>query len=118
MFDLLSPEQIVIIVTALIIQGFKIIWIGLLKKPKPSKGTTRLIVFIVAVPLAYFVGDFGIPPLGEDPMQFAVTLIAAAGEVLLFAHVLYEAILKGVLEWLDKTVWAKIPILKRVALAP
>lgn len=112
MFDLLSQEQIVIIVTALIVQGIKIIWIGILKKPKPSKGTTRWIVFIVAVPLAYFVGDFGVPPFGEDPMLFAVTLIASAGEVLLFAHVLYEAILKGVLEWLDSK------ILKRKALAP
>ncbi len=57
--------------------------------------------FVVAIPLAYFVGDFGVPPFSEDPMKFAITLIAMAGEVLLFAHVLYEAILKGVLGWLD-----------------
>ena len=101
MFDLLSQEQIIVIATALIIQVIKIIWVQLLKKPKPSKGATRFIVFAVAVPLAYFVGDFGVPAFSEDPMQFAITLIASAGEVLLFAHVLYVAISEGVFEWLD-----------------
>ena len=113
MFELLSQEQIIVIATALIIQAIKIIWVQLLKQPKPSKGQIRWLVFIAAVPLAYFVGEFGIPPLGEDPMKFAVTLIAAAGEVLLFAHVLYEAILKGVLEWLDAKLLGG-----RTALAP
>jgi len=113
MFDLLSQEQIVVIVTALIIQAIKIIWVQLLKQSKPTKGQTRLLVFIVSVPLAYFVGDFGIPPFGEDPMQFAITLIASAGEILLFAHILYEAILKGVLEWLDAKLLGG-----RTALAP
>ena len=113
MFDLLSQEQIIVIVTTLIIQAIKIIWIQLLKQKKPSAGQTRLLVFAVAVPLAYFVGEFGIPPFGDDPMKFAITLIAAAGEILLFAHVLYEAILKGVLEWLDAKILGG-----RTALAP
>jgi len=97
-----TQEQIVVIVTALIVQAIKIIWVKLLGQPKPSVGRIRQLVFIVAIPLAYFVGDFGVPSLGEDPMGFAVALIAAAGEVLVFAHVLYEAILKGVLSWLDR----------------
>jgi len=101
MFNLLSQEQIIVIATALIVQAIKIIWIKLFQQPKPSKGKIRIFVFVVAVILAYFLGDFGLPPIGEDPMKFAITLIASAGEVLLFAHVLYEAILKGVLEWLD-----------------
>jgi len=102
MFDLLSQEQIIVIVTALIIQAIKIIWVGLFKKPKPTAGHTRLLVFIVSIPVAFVFGGFGLPELGEDPMQFAIALIAASGEVLMFAHILYEAILKGVLEWLDR----------------
>lgn len=102
MFDLLSQEQIIVIVTALIIQAIKIIWVGLLKQPKPTKGQTRLLVFVVSIPVGLAVGGFGVPELGEDPMQFAIALVAMASEVLLYGHVLYEAILKGVLGWLDK----------------
>jgi len=102
MFDLLSQEQIIVIVTALIIQALKIIWVGVLKKPKPSKGKTRLLVFIVSIPVALIGGGFAAPVAGENPMQYAIALVAMAGEVLLYGHVLYEAILKGVLEWLDK----------------
>ena len=102
MFDLLSQEQIIVIVTALIIQAIKIVWVGLLKLPKPSKGHTRLLVFVVSIPLALALGGFGIPEFGEDPMQFAIVLVTAAGEVLMFAHIFYEAILKGVVGWLDK----------------
>lgn len=102
MFDLLSQEQIIVIVTALIIQAIKIIWVGILKKPKPSKGKTRFLVFIVSIPVGLAVGGFVAPELGENPMQFAIALVAAAGEVLVFAHVFYVAILDGVLGWLDK----------------
>ena len=102
MFDLLSQEQIIVIVTALIIQTIKIIWVGLLKKPKPTTGHTRLLVFVVSIPVAFAFGGFGLPEVGENPMQLAIALVAVAGEVLMFAHILYEAILKGVLEWLDK----------------
>ena len=101
MFDLLSQEQIIVIVTALIIQALKVIWVGLLKKPKPTAGQIRLLVFVVSIPVAFGFGGFGLPELSGDPMQFAIALVAAAGEVLLYGHVLYEAILKGVLEWLD-----------------
>ena len=101
MFDILTQEQIIVIVTALIIQALKVIWVGLLKKPKPTAGQIRLLVFIVSIPVAFGFGGFGLPEMSGDPMQFAITLIASAGEVLMFAHILYEAILKGVLEWLD-----------------
>lgn len=102
MFDLLSQEQIIVIVTALIIQAIKIIWVGLLKKPKPSKGHTRFLVFLVSIPVGLAVGGFVAPELGENPMQYAIALVTAAGEVLVFAHIFYEAILSGVLGWLDR----------------
>ena len=102
MFDLLSPEQIIVIVTAVIIQVIKIVWVNLLKKPKPSKAFTRLLVFVVSIPIGLLIGGFGVPELGEDPFQFAIALVTMAGEVLIYAHVFYKGILAGVLEWLDK----------------
>ena len=116
MFDILSPEQIIVIVTALIIQFIKIVWVGLFKKPKPSKGHTRLIVFIVSIPVGLAVGGFAAPVLGEDLMQYAIGLVAAAGEVLVFAHVFYVAILDGVFGWLDTL--GKAPVGGRKLLAP
>ena len=113
MFDLLTQEQIIVIVTTLIIQGLKIIWVQLLKQPKPSAGVIRWIVFAVAIPLAYFMGGFNLMIPTDEPMKFAMALIAEAGEILVFAHVLYEAILKGVLEWLDAKILGG-----REALAP
>ena len=102
MFDLLGPEQIIVIVTAVIIQVIKIVWVNLLKKPKPSKAVMRLLVFVVSIPIGLVIGGFVAPELGENPMQYAIALVAAAGEVLLYAHVFYKGILAGVLEWLDK----------------
>ena len=102
MFDLLSQEQVIVIVTALIIQALKIVWVGLFKQPKPTKGVTRFLVFAVSIPVALAFGGFGVPELGENPMQYAIALIAVASEVLVFAHLFYEAILSGVLGWLDR----------------
>lgn len=102
MFDLLSQEQIIVIITALLIQAIKIVWVGLLKKPKPTKGHLRFLVFVVSIPVGLAVGGFVAPELGENPMQYAIALVIAAGEVLVFAHIFYEAILKGLLGWLDR----------------
>ena len=102
MFDLLSQEQIIVIVTALIIQVLKIVWVGLFKQPKPTKGVTRFLVFAVSIPVALIFGGFVAPELSENPMQYAIAIVAAAGEVLVFAHVFYEAILSGVFGWLDR----------------
>lgn len=111
MFELLTQDQIIVIATAAIIQLLKIIWVKLLKKPKPSAGQIRWIVFIVAIPLAYFMGGFNLMIPTEDPMKFALALIAEAGEILLFAHVLYEAILEGVLKWLDEKLLKRSKVL-------
>lgn len=102
MLDILSPEQIIVIAVAVIIQVIKIVWVNLLKKPKPSKAVTRLLVFVVSIPVGLAIGGFGVPEVGEDPMQFAIALVTMAGEVLLYAHIFYKGILAGVLEWLDK----------------
>ena len=102
MFDLLSQEQVIVIVTALIIQAIKVIWVGVFKKPKPTAGHTRLLVFVVSIPVALGFGGFAAPELGENLMQYAIALVATASEVLVFAHIFYEAILSGVLGWLDQ----------------
>ena len=58
-----------------------------------------------AVPLAQMMLNcvFGGDGVGFiNLMQYAIALVAMAGEVLLFAHIFYEAILSGVLGWLDR----------------
>lgn len=99
------------IIATLIVQFLKIVWCGIFKRPKPSAGVLRIIVFVVAVAWGYF--DSGVEmPVYEDPMQFALALIEGVGLILIVAHNAYEVILKPVLGWLDSKV------LRRAILAP
>lgn len=98
----LTPEQVMLLglVTAGIIQSAKIVWMGLFKKPKPTEGQIRWIVFVVSIAISYFWSDVALPPI-TDPMAFAVDLIIITLNVFVFAHLIYATILKGVLEWID-----------------
>ena len=112
----LTGEQITTLslITLAIVQGFKIIYVGLLKKPKPSKERMRLFVFLVSVPLGLVFSGLRLPA-ASDPMAFAQALIATAGQVLIFSGLAYEYMLDGVFSWLDKPITKR---LGRALLAP
>lgn len=105
----LSDEQVLqlSLLTLLIVQGFKIVYVGALKRPKPSKGTMRLFVFVVSIPIGYFYSEVELPAL-EDPMKFAQGILLLASGVLIWSGLAYEYIMNGVLGFLDK------PIAKRL----
>ena len=88
-----------------IVQLFKIVYVGLLGKPKPSKGFLRILVMVIAIGYGYLNTDIALPVLG-DPMAFIVALVAAAGSVLIVAHNAYEVILEPILGWLDAKIFA------------
>ena len=99
------------VITTLIIQFLKVVWVGIFKQPKPSVGVMRIIVFVVALVYGYF--DAGIDfPAYKDPMQFALDLIEFGGVIVVAADRAYHVILKPILEWLDSKV------LRRAVLAP
>ena len=88
------------IIATLIVQFFSVVWVGLLKQPKPSKGVMRILVFVVAVVWGYADADIVLPPI-DDPMEFAIALLSAGSAVLVVAHNAYKVILEPVLEWVD-----------------
>ena len=110
----LTAEDLVILtlITTGIVQFFSVIYVGLLKQAKPSKGVMRIIVFVVAVVWGYFATDI-VFPATEDPMQLAIVLLEYGVIVLVAADRAYNVILKGVLEWVDAKVLGG-----RTALAP
>lgn len=91
------------IIATLIVQFFSVVYVGLLKQGKPSKGVMRIIVFVVAVVYAFFRAEYELPST-EDPMQLAIALLQTGLVVLGFAHNAYKIILEPVLEWVDAKV--------------
>ena len=88
-----------------IVQVIKIVWMGLFKKPKPSTGTLGVILFVVAIPLAYFFAGVTPPAYGGDLAAYAIALLEAALSILVVARVVYEKLLEGVLGWTDEKVF-------------
>ena len=103
----MNGDDLILLATigTVIVQLGKIIWVGILKRPKPSKGAMRIIVMLVAIGYGYLVTDIALPVL-DDPMVFVVALVSAAGAVLVVAHNAYEVILEPILGWLDVQVFS------------
>jgi len=91
------------IIATLIVQFLAIVWVGLLKQPKPSKGIMRWIVAGVAIIWGYFYADVTLPSF-DDPMLFIIALVEGLGAIVVIAHNAYEVILKPIMEWLDAKV--------------
>lgn len=109
----LSDEQVLqlSLVTLFLVQLLKIVYVGLLKRPKPGKGTMRLVVFVLSVPIGYFYSEVDTPVYGGDPLAFAQELIFLASGVLIWSGLAYDYILDGVFGWLDQ------PLVKRLGRA-
>lgn len=101
----MSGDDLVLLaaVGAGLVQLFKIVWVGLLGKAKPTKGFLRVLVMVIAIGYGYLNTDIVLPVL-DDPLQFASALVAAAGAVLIVAHNAYEVILEPFLGWIDDKV--------------
>ncbi len=101
----LSEEQIVLLtlLTGAVIQLLKIVWYGLLKRPKLTKGQMRAVVFVLSVPIGYFFAGVQLPPL-DDPMQYAQAIIALASTVLIWSGLVYEFMLQGLLGFVDSKI--------------
>ena len=95
------------LLTLIIIQVFKFVWVGLLKWRKPTKAQMRLFVFVLAVPIGLIFSGLRLPPI-SDPLEFAQALISTAGQVLVYSGLVYQFMLNDLLGWLDK------PIVKRL----
>ncbi len=113
----LTDEQTVILslLVLVVIQFLKIVYYGLLKRPKLSEGEMRAVVFVLSVPIGYFFAEVQIPSL-EDPMEFAQAIIVLASGVLIWSGLVYEYMLQGLLGFVDSKILRRDG--KRAILAP
>ncbi len=114
----LTSEQLaaLAIVVLVITQGTRIVWITLLKRPKPTPSQTRLFVFVVSFPLGAIFAAEALPVYGGDPMQFAREVFAFGSVILIYAGLSYDYVLDGLLGFLDSFVLRRDG--KRAVLAP
>lgn len=113
----LTGEQIVLLglLTLAIVQFLKIIYYGLFKRPKLSKGEMRTVVFVLSVPIGYLFAEVRLPSL-SDPMQFAQAIVVLASTVLIWSGLVYEYLLQGLFGFVDSKVLRRDG--KRAVLAP
>jgi hypothetical protein len=74
---------------------------------KPSTRVVTLIGFIISVAMAYFWTAPTLPPI-TDPMEFSKALLEAATGVIGAAMVIYNVLLKALLEKAQE--WTKITL--------
>ena len=110
--DQISQLSVLVLV---LIQAIKIVWISLLKRPKPTVGQMRLFVFVISVPLGYFYSGITLPPI-SDPMALAQAIFALGTQVLVVSGLVYEYVLQGLAGFLDEKVFGRAG--KRPFLAP
>jgi len=100
----MTAEQIITvgIVASVIVQGIKIVWVGLAHKPKPNKVTFMIIALVTSTGLAYvWHGPVALPDPSVDLGAFAQALALAAAEVFGVAYVVYAALLEKLLAGFD-----------------
>jgi hypothetical protein len=82
------------VVVTIIVQFIKYVWVGLLKKVKPSARVLSVIALVIAVAGAYFWRDpVALPDPSVDPVAFGTALLSAAGAIFAAAHFFYEFVL-------------------------
>ena len=113
----LTDEQTMILslLTLTIIQILKIVYYGLLQRPKLTKGQMRAVVFVLSVPIGYFFAEVKIPSF-DDPMEFAQKIILLASTVLIWSGLVYSYMLNDLLGFVDSKILRRDG--KRPVLAP
>jgi hypothetical protein len=84
-----------------IIQAGKIIWVGALKRPKPTLYQMRFVVFVLSFPIGFIFARAELPVWDGDPMAFANAILAYGTVILIQAGLVYDFALKGVAGWID-----------------
>ena len=103
----MNGDDLILLATigTVIVQFLKIVWVGLLKRAKPTAGFMRILVMVIAIGYGYLNADIALPVLG-DPLEFVIALVAAAASVLVVADRAYEVILEPILGWLDAQLFS------------
>ena len=105
------------LVAALVVQGIKVVFIGLLGLPKPSKLVFSVIAVVAAVVMAYiYTGPVVLPDPQTDPLAFAQALLGAATAIFGFASAFYYFLLERILAGVDGVTFARW--VRRRVLAP
>lgn len=116
----LSPTAMLVIslVTMVVLWFLTIIWVGILKRPKPSELTLKWAVFIISALLAVVFNPVTLPALpvwGGDPATFVnalliytTALLAIALTIMKVAQFIFDQIWQKVMAWLDTGVVAKL----------
>jgi len=81
-------------IVVVLVQAIKYVWVGLLKKMKPSARVLGAIALVIAVVGAYFWRDpVVLPDPSVDPVAFGSALLSVAGAIFAAAHFFYEFVL-------------------------
>lgn len=101
----LNEEQVIMLglLTLAVTQILKIVYYGLLKRPKLSAGEMRAFVFVISVPVGYFFAEVQLPSL-DDPMLFAQEIILLASGVLIWSGLVYNYMLQDLLGFVDSKI--------------
>ncbi len=102
----LAPEQLLIAsgVAMGIIWVATIIWMKLLKKPKPSREVMKVIAFVAATALAYLWTPIKLPDPNEDLFVFVTALLVSALSVFKVAQLIYDQIWRRITDRLGSSV--------------
>ena len=107
----LFPEQIALIATIamLIVWAITFLWMGILKKPKPSEPVLKVIVFGGSVILAYVWTPLTLPDPSVDLWAFVTALMVVSTAIFKLAQLIYDIIWQRLMEGLSDSL--KLPIL-------
>lgn len=107
----LLPEQIALIATITMVAAWLItfLWVGILKKPKPSEPVLKVIVFGGSVVLAYVWTPFTLPDPNVDLWAFVTALMVLSTAIFKLAQFIYDIIWQRLMEALSGVL--KLPIL-------
>lgn len=107
----LIPEQIALIATIamIIVWAITFLWMGILKKPKPSEPVLKVIVFGGSVILAYVWTPFTLPDPNVDIWAFVTALLVLSTAIFKLAQIIYDVIWQRLMDGLAGAL--KLPIL-------
>lgn len=90
----LAPDQILIVtgIATLSFWAVTVLWMQLLKQPKPSKDVLQGGVFAISTALAYFWTPFQLPPIGDGIYEFVTALMATAVLVFKLSQLVYDIV--------------------------
>ena len=115
------------LIAVVLVQLVKIGWMGILRRPKPSERSMKVLVFVISVPFGYFWAAPmlpalpALPALTGEPFEIVAAILVFAGAIIAFlgglsaaasavfvtARLVYETLVEDVLKSLDDAVLNK-----------